>query len=900
MNTANLGSVSPLSADAGALKAAIARHQAGLARRLEAGDDGLALAQANARFLTTSIRLLFEAAQRREGAPQGVALAAVGSFGRGAVALRSDADVVLIVDSDMAESRAADLADALLYPLWDAGLQVGHQILSAASAVTLARTDLPTATALLDLRLLAGDEGLLRTLSAAASEGLFTESDLGAFLDRLEAEAAARHGRFGGSVYLLEPDVKSGAGGMRDLDAARWAARARYRVGDAQGDSRQGVWGELVQLGVLVAREADELAAAEGFLWRLRNRLHAAALRKSDRLGFEQQEALGVAMGYGDDRAQAAERLMQAFYLDARTVTRARASLFNRLRPARRRERPARSVDAGGGVLLFDGHVTIGDTAQLQEDPALALRAFAECVRRAVPILPFAREAITLAAHDEAWCARLRASAEAAAIFVELVCFVPETSAARGSVVGELDDTGLLLAMVPEFLPVTGRVHHDVYHVYTVDVHSVAALDRLRQLARGELAADLPLASRLAAEIARPRPLYLATLLHDIGKGVSRASARRDHAKTGADICEGILTRLGFAVDDIEEARELVRGHLFMYETATRRDLQDKATIEEFCTRVRGRERLRNLYLLTIADVSTTSPGALTSWKSRMLEELYFAAEAHLAGRGVDADAGRRARSLESVRAAWRGSPAFLEGLMAALPERYFLASEPDSIVLQARAVEERGGRAAHVARVPSRHPAAAALCIVADDRPGLLASVAAVITANWLEILSAEVFSHPIGAEREAHDLFWVRDRDGGTEGVDRAMPRLARDLEEVCSGGVGAAELLRARLGSSPWRERAAPAVPTEILFDNRSSARHTIVEVSARDRPGLLHDLAQALYDLGVSITLSKINTEGARVADVFYVREQDGSKIAPGRRQREICEALGRAAGSTTSA
>ncbi len=895
-------SVPPASLDAPALKAAIARHHASLGRRLDAGEDGLELGQANARFLNACFRLLFEGAKRRQGMPRGVALAAVGSFGRGAVALRSDADVVLLIDAETPEESAIGFVEALLYPLWDAGLQVGHQILGAADSVALGRTDLPTATALLDLRFLAGNVDLLGSLEASATEGLFSESSLGDFIDRLEAESTARHARFGGSVYLLEPDIKSGPGGLRDVDGARWAARARYRVGGNAVDDRQGIWGELVRLGVLVAREAEELARAEGFMWRVRNRLHHRAGRKSDRLGFEEQEALGVAMGYGDERAQAAERMMQAFYLHARTATRARASLFNRLRPVKRRVRPARSFDLGGGVQQFDGFVTIADTARLHDDPALALRTYAEGIRRGLPVLPFAREAVTVAAHDEAWCERLRTSPEAATTFVELVCSVPPAAMAttasmpRDSILSELHDVGLLLAMIPELGPVTGRVHHDVYHVYTVDVHSIAALDRLRQLARGELAQDLPLASRLAAEITRPRPLFLATLLHDIGKGSARAGARREHAQVGAELCETILPRLGFASDEIEEARELVRDHLLLYEVATRRDLQDKATIERLAERVRGRGRLRNLYLLTVSDVGTTSPGALTSWKARMLEELYFATEGHLAGRGT-ADGEQVARVIDTVRAAWVGSRAFLDGLVAALPERYFLASDPDSIVAQARIVAERGARAAHLARVPSRHPGTVALCVVADDRPGLLASIAAVLTANWLEILTAEVFSHPVGAEREALDLFWVRDRDGTTEGVDRMMPRLARDLEDVCSGRVPAPDLLRSRVGSSPWRERVAPAVETEVLFDDRASPRCTIVEVYARDRPGLLHNVAQALYDLGLSIALSKINTEGARVADVFYVREADGTKVAPGERQNEVRAALVRAAAAS---
>ena len=449
--------------------------------------------------------------------------------------------------------------------------------------------------------------------------------------------------------------------------------------------------------------------------------------------------------------------------------------------------------------------------------------------------------------------------------------------------------------MVPEFGPVTGRVHHDVYHVYTVDVHSVLAVDRLRQLARGEFAREYPLASRLAAEIARPRPLFLATLLHDIGKGYPDASGSRGHhANAGAVLCERILPRLGLSSEEVAEASQLVRDHLLMYHVATRRDLSDTA-VAEFCKSLGGREGLRNLYLLTMADVTTTAPTAMTPWKAEMLEDLYFASEAYLTEQKVPADAERVARVIEAVRGAWNGPTEALNTFLGSLPERYLLANPPESIAHHARAVAARACRAAHVVRVPTRHPEGAELCIVADDRPGLLAAIAAALTANRLEVPSAEVYSHPVGAEREAFDLFWVRDCDGGTEGVQLALPRLERDLEDLCSGRITDAELLLMRTGSpSPWRERPSPDVPTEILFDNRGSPRHTIVEVYAKDRRGLLHRLARTLYELGLSTKLSKINTEGARVADVFYVSELDGSKVVSGTRHTEIRDALMRAA------
>jgi [protein-PII] uridylyltransferase len=892
-------SIPPTSLETATLRDALQRHRANLSERLERGEDGVALGRANARFLNACFRLLFEGARRSAGLPSGVALAAVGSFGRGAVAMRSDADVVLVVDTHSVTSKEAGaLVEALLYPLWDAGLTVGHQVLSAADGVALAQQYLETATSLLDLRMLAGDLQLFETLIARANQGLFGEEHLTEFLDRLDAETALRRERFGGSVYLLEPDVKSGAGGLRDLDGMRWAARARYHVANDMGTDHD-AWHALVKVGVLVQREAQEIADSEELLWRIRNRLHVRAGRRADRLGFDDQEALAVAMGYGEDRTVAAERFMQAFYVCARTVTRARAALFERLRPPpRRRGRAPQTMDLGGGVHLFDGQVTIGGQAELQQEPILALRAFEACMRQDAPLLSFARDAIARAADDPAWCKRLRETPEAGPLFVDLVCTVPDMKSPRGSLVGELHDVGVLLAMVPEFRPVIGRVHHDVYHVYTVDVHSVSAVDRLRRIARGELAHEYPLASRLAAEIVRPRPLFMATLLHDIGKGYPDAEgSRKNHSSEGAELCGVILPRLGMTAEDVDEAKQLVRDHLLMYKVATRRDIDDAQTILEFCQNLRGREGLRDLYLLTMADVTTTSPTAMTSWKARMLEELYFAAEGYLAGHRAAADAERVGRVVAAVRAGWGEDTSYVDALLASLPERYLLANRPESIVQHARTVYERGARSAYVVRVPSRHPEAAELCVVADDRPGLLASIAAALTANHLEVLSAEVYSHPVGAEREALDLFWVRDREGGTSGVAESLPRLERDLEDVCSGRVTAGQLLQARTGSlSPWRERPSPEVPTEVLFDDRASPRHTIVEVYAKDRRGLLHRLAKTLYELKLSIALSKINTEGARVADVFYVSELDGAKVHGTARHREIHDALVTAIGA----
>lgn len=892
------------------LRVYLAGHRVELTRRLALGDDGLGVGRAHALALDGAMQKVFAAAEDtvRDPVPH-LSLSAVGSYGRGVVAARSDADVRIVV-SPRGRSRdlAAAFAEALLYPLWDAGFSVGHQVVDGGDVLELAREDLATATSLLDLRHVAGNDAVARALVERAWASVFGEGNLRAFLGQLDDETRARHGRFGDSLYLLEPDVKSGPGGLRDLDGARWALRARYKLAEPEpGTAPLRFWGELVRFGVLVQREATEIAQAEEFLWRVRNRLHVHADRRSDRLTFDEQESIAIEMGYAGEgpvtpqrRGAAAERLMQDYYLHARVVTRARERLVEgAMPPLKRRGRPS-EVDLGRGVRLFDGHVNLAGTAELGRDPPLALRVYQACVRHGAPIFSFAREAIARTTADPNWCAALRASSEAAALFVELLCTVAEVPAKHGSIVGDMHEVGLLAAMVPEFAPVMGRVHHDVYHVYTVDIHSIAAVDTLRALARGDLAQEYPLAARLAAEMARPAPLFLATLLHDIGKGFPDVSgSRTGHPAIGASMCQGVLERLGVHPGDIAEARDLVLQHLAMYHAATRRDLDDVGTVEEFCRVVRGREGLRDLYLLTVADVTTTSPTAMTTWKARMLDELYFAADGYLAGhvRGSLEDE-RTAHASERALAMWTGPAAFFRDYLASMPERYLLANSPEAICIHAQAALDRGARPAHVVRAPSRHPEFAELCVVADDSPGLLSRIAAALTASRLEVLAAQVYSRQLGAgddggaRVEATDLFWVRDRYDGVDGVDRAMKRLAQALVDVCSGDVGPSELLAVKVGSSPWRERKSPPVKTDVVIDDRASARHTIIEIFAKDRPGLLYTLAAAIHDVGLTITSSKINTEGARVADVFYVSDIHGGKVRK-ERFKTIREALLRA-------
>jgi [protein-PII] uridylyltransferase len=332
-----------------------------------------------------------------------------------------------------------------------------------------------------------------------------------------------------------------------------------------------------------------------------------------------------------------------------------------------------------------------------------------------------------------------------------------------------------------------------------------------------------------------------------------------------------------------------------------RRDFQDPTAIAEFANEVRDREGLRNLYLLTIADISTTSPTSMTAWKARMLEELFVATDARLEG---TTDAGRIARVRAEVTEAWDPSfeRGFLEEYLRSMPERYLLSNSPAEIAahatvayrgrnapVSAAIVASRDPEVAELCVVTGNRPNGAGLCVVTGDRPGLLAAITAAIVASRLEVHAAQIHTRRMGdGSFQAVDVFWVRDRSDGAEGVERSLPKIERDLANVIAGAVTPENLATQR--TSRWSERPSPQVITEVLIDNRGSAEHTVIEVLTKDRPGLLFKLAQAMHELSLTIHVAKINTEGTRVADVFYVSEIDGTRLAPGDRTNQVREVL----------
>jgi len=865
------------------------------------GAAGFALARRHAHIMDGLLVMLHDAAlaavdpQRR--APPFV-LGAVGGYGRELLGWKSDLDVRFVTRASA--DKIQPVVEAILYALWDGGVSIGHQVVTIDDAVRAARIDLPTATALLDFRVLAGARVLADELRERVCNDVFSEAHFPRFLSQLETEASVRHRRLGDSVYLLEPDVKNGTGGLRDLDLALWAARARWKTNQPS---------ELAQLGIVSARDAEDVLRGADFLWTVRNRLHYRAGRKCDRLTFAEQETIAQALQYAgplsDVPSASQEQLLGAsvevfmsdYYRHARNLTRVCEQIMGRTK-RRPRRRARKEQDLGGGLCACDGGVGLIDPSQLAADPALVLRLYSVAVERDMSVLGRSRDAVTRTASDAEFALALRSNAEANQLFVQLASTARQARFRNGSILGELHDVGLLLAMIPEFAPVVGRVHHDLYHVYTVDVHSVAAVDRLRALLRGELAEDHALAHRLAGEVDRRHVLCLATLLHDVGKAIGGTG----HARRGAEMANLILTRMGFTPEDREAACQLVSKHLKMYLAAVRRDLEDPSTLAEFVREVQGRAGLRDLYLLTVVDLSTTSPTSMTKWKAGMLDALFHASDAQLSGTSRT-EPGWLSRVRAQIKEHWasQNDAAFLNEFIDTMPERYLLSNSAAEITAHARVAQCLAGNPVSAALVPSRHPdvaelcvvtaagPAAGLCVVTDDRPGLLAAIAAVITAGRLEIHAAQIHSRVLpGGAVQAVDLFWVRSPEGA-DGVKDTLPKLQHDLEQVITGRIAPKELLK-RKAVSRWSERPQPMVPTEVVFDHDASAEHSVIEVLTKDRPGLLFMLAQGLHELGVSIGVAKISTEGSRVSDVFYVTEFDGHKLDSGDRTRMVREGL----------
>jgi [protein-PII] uridylyltransferase len=816
--------------------------------------------------------------QATEGIASPLALVATGGWARRELAPYSDIDFIILHDRD--EIGAKQVADRLLYPLWDEKLAIGHSLREVKALARLAKDDLATATALLDARHVAGDRTLSTELVRATLAAIAPSGNANAFIDRLATEKTARHDRFGASLYLLEPNLKQGIGGLRDLATAIWAACIRWRPPrpGRDPDTSDVLIEALAQMDRLTRRQRDILLAAHDFQLRIRALVQLTARRRFDQLTFEIQEAIAPRL-YPDARAHegdirsavapAVEALMRDYYLHAREVVQVADRLLESARVPPRRGVRVDQVDAS--FIAINGELAVRDAKIFADRPSEMIRLFRVAVDRGLPIYGATRELVTESiAHDPAPLVRDPASA---GLLLEALVDIRDHG--QPSAFEQMHQVGILSALMPEWAPCTGRVQHDLYHVYTVDQHQLLALQMQKRLARGDLATEHPLATELWKEIQRPAALLLATLLHDVGKPLGKG-----HAEKGAVVAGTIARRLGFSDDDIEVTELLVRQHLTMSHLSQRRDLSDPDEVARFAERIGDDARLAKLYLLTLCDTAMTNPDNLSAWKSGLLAELMLRTRAHFRGETVedsagDADREVRAKVIQIATSDGALGVEAARGIVAGIDPRVMTQLTPRQTARHVRLVASAQSKTPSVALEVHCFPMKghSELAIIAPDAPGVLAAIAGALTATRLDVLGA-VLGH-VDIERDRRlvlDTFFVRDLKGEAIPDDDARwAKLATDLRELLARApdpAAVADLIARRRPKSGMPKRVTPEVPTEIRIHD-DSTQATIVEVFTRDRVGVLYAITQTLAELGLDISLAKVSTEGEKVADVFYV-------------------------------
>ena len=792
---------------------------AALERAYSPGHHGLWSARRRAELVDVALVDLYAAAASTGDRAPRTALVALGGYGRGALCPRSDIDIVLLHDGAEAAAVAA-LTQQLLYPLWDAGFTMGHAVRTPVESVELATERLDAATAMLDARLLAGDVDLLVDASGPVLTRL--RSDVDGFAESLANDARDRRTRFGSAAYLLEPELKEGGGGLRDIHAFGWLQQVRGR--------------SLEDDGLLRIAERARLEAAQEFLTRVRSAMHLESGRRTDRLLREQQHDIAKVMGFQDEpRLIAEDGLMRTVFEHARVV------------------------DALTEDVIVHGRPSGGSSDQVEVlHAADALALIARAAEEGRSLSAAELDAVEVVASPDAveWSDAVRDA------FLRILRARP--GAADG--LQALDRTGLLARLIPEWLDVRCRPQRDPYHRYTVDVHLLRAFDRMSR-ALAEPNADDPLEVVAADHIEERDGGLLGALLHDIGK-----NGEGGHVLVGDRVAATILARMDVEASTGELARFMVAEHLLLPDTATRRDLGDDDLILDVAARVETPERLGALYLLAKADALATGPSAWTPWRQALIRELVAKVQRvfERGEMGVEV-AERLADAVDLVRELLAGErPEEVERFIMRMPRSYFLSIPPAQIARHFATIEPDLGK--HDVRTSTRQggrPGTYELLVVAADRPGLLSWIAGALSLAGLSILTAQVFTTEDGV---AADLFQVQGVFEPDVGEER-WREFRSLLRKAIDGRVSLEHRMTEKRRHYPERSDT----PVTVAVDNGASDFFTVIEIGAPDRIGLLYDITRTLSDLGLDVHLAKVATYTDRVIDAFYVRDALGRKV-----------------------
>ena len=868
------------------LQALVKNGRASAQAQLDRDGNGRACAERLARLMDQVIRLIHDYAAAHvyyasdPGADK-VTVVATGGYGRGLLAPGSDLDLLFLLPAKQTP-WGESVVEYMLYLLWDLRFKVGHATRNVDQCLKMAHADMTIRTALLDSRLLFGEASLFaqlqhrfRTEVVAGSAKSFIEAKL--------TERDDRHKRAGESRYKVEPNIKDGKGGLRDLHTLHWLASYLHGPDSTSSTSEAGIFS---------AAEARAFRRSEDFLWTIRCHLHFLTGRAEERLSFDHQPQLATRLGYTDRGGlRSVERFMKHYFLVAKEVgdlttvlcaglemqqLKISPGIAQRLNPFTWRTR--RRMTRATGFRLENGRLNVPDAKIFERDPVNVIRYFAQAEETGSFLHP---EALRLlqGSHrliDE----RLREDPEANRIFLDLLT---SKSNAEGTL-RRMNEAGVLGRFVPEFGRIVAMMQFNMYHHFTVDEHLLRTIGELTRIEEGAVADALPLSTNIIKTIQNRRALYVAAFLHDIGKG-----AEEDHSVLGARVARRLGPRFGLTPAETETVAWLIEQHLTMSTTAQSRDLGDPKTIRAFADVVQSPERLKLLLLLTVADIRAVGPGVWNGWKGQLLRTLYRETEMLVAGGVSQEGATSRVASAEQEFRVATAGDATLDAdafIVRQYPD-YWLKTAVAKQLEHARLVARAGAEQLEIATsvTTDSFKGITELSIFAPDHARLLALFAGACAAAGANIAGAYVSTTRDGY---ALDTFLLQRSFDSDDDETRRAERIGKTIKSVLDGHQRLAHLLAKRQEAKP--PPLGFIVPPEVIVDNALSDRFTVIEVSGLDRPGLLYDLTSALSDLNLDIGSAHVTTFGEKAVDVFYVTDLTSKKITNPAREQAIRERL----------
>jgi len=789
---------------------------------------------------------LAESFKKSAPAAEGFALVALGGYGRQELYPFSDIDLMILYDQAH-KDELNSLVEAILYPLWDTGLEVGHAVRTPDECMDFAAEDFFFRVAMLDARLLAGSATLFGKLTEMYKTA-YIEGRRQEFLDDMVEQRTKRESQYGRHTYLLEPHIKEGCGGFRDIQSMVWTAHVVFGLKDLES---------LNEAGLLSQEELNRFEQAQDYLVRIRNRLHYVSGRKNDQLFFEHQKELAQAFGFTNkEELLGVEHFMREVYAHMQTISVTTDLFFEHVEEVLKgEESPKKGKVLEPGIEVRHGRIHLVNTEHLKEKPQLFMRLFYQSAKTGKPLHFRTRKAITAKLHqvDD----KQRHSRRNAKLFLAILL-----SAKPFSVLEEMLDTGFLTSYIPELAKVESLAQHDVYHVFTVDRHLVQTINELEKLREEEV--------NIYTVISSPHILFLAGLLHDVGKGHGHG-----HAERGADLARQVGVRLNLKADELDTLDFLVRNHLFLSHTALRRDLEDEEFLMRCATRIHSPGSLAMLYLLTIADARATGPTVWNDWKAALLLELYLKIVLLLDRKDISEQ--------EQTRSAELGARWIREKVYELLPEPdhidfdlysddYLLSFPPEVIVehiTQAKKLKKQEVLFSHEPNKESW-----SIRVMTKDRPGLLTRIFGVLALHNLNVLAAKIFTWADGTVVDTIEVSSAISES--YDGQD--WTAMENELHLAIQQRLGLEFRLSRKL--APLRNKpqgVQQRLAAKVKIDNRASELYSVIEVFSEDRIGILYDITKTLSDFGISIYRARISSKADQVVDVFYVLDHDGKKI-----------------------